>query len=508
MTDQRHRRKNLQIVIFLIIGFVGFLPLLGIAQDTSRAEVIFGEITVRALEEKLTDFTEIARDYTNYPVTADSYEELTNKILDAVLKDGYLYPVLTLSAVQPETEGNLTKLNPEFRLDRGERVVIDTVIYEGVKRTAPELLKRESAAILGKSPDSQKISAFLNNFKSYSFLTVQSQPEIVKTREGQFGLVVQLAEHSTNTFSGIVGYIPATATTEGYFTGEMNLNLNNISGRGRSLSVFWAKPNRYSQQIDLRYFEPWIRHTNFNAEGQFSQILRDTLVVLRSFEAGIGRRLFQNGSGALKFNYTSTMPTSGGRQLLGLNDLTTRGLGLSFRYDGRDYPLNPQKGVMVAINAFLSRRIEQNVGRLWQYQTEINGELDVKIRSQLVAACGWNLRGKWLSEGVPVYSDYYWFGGSRSLRGYATELFGGSEVAWLNNEIRWLIGKNGRAHIFFDQGYYRRSVEGLEKKYFPHSYGVGLRLDSRMGIIGLDYGFGEGDTFTTAKIHIFLESKF
>ncbi|HPC35410.1 MAG TPA: BamA/TamA family outer membrane protein [Candidatus Marinimicrobia bacterium] len=508
MTNQRYRRRVLRIIRCLLIGFVGWFPAWGIEQDTSRAEVIFGEITVKTLDETLTDFTEIARNYTTYPVTIDSYEELTNKMLDVVLKDGYLYPVLTLSAVHPETEGNLTKLNPEFCLDRGERVVIDTVIYEGIKRTAPELLKRESAAILGKSPDSQKISAFVNNFKSYSFLTVQSQPEIVKTREGQFGLVVQLAEHSTNIFSGVVGYIPATATTEGYFTGEVNLNLNNISGRGRNLSVFWAKPNRYSQQIDLRYFEPWIRHTNFNAEGQFSQILRDTLVVLRSFEAGIGRRLFQNGSGALKFNYSSTMPTSGGRQLLGLNDLTTRGLGLSGRYDGRDYPPNPQKGLMVAINAYFSRRIEQDANRLWQYQTEINGEFDAKIRPQLVAACGWNFKGKWLSEGVPIYSDYYWFGGARSLRGYANELFGGSEIAWLNNEIRWLIGKNGRAHIFFDQGYYRRSVEGVDKRYYLHSYGVGLRLDSRMGIIGLDYGFGEGDTFTTAKIHIFLETNF
>jgi len=33
-------------------------------------------------------------------------------------------------------------------------------------------------------------------------------------------------------------------------------------------------------------------------------------------------------------------------------------------------------------------------------------------------------------------------------------------------------------------------------------------LDSRMGIIGLDYVFGKGDTFTTAKIHVFLENRF
>jgi len=42
----------------------------------------------------------------------------------------------------------------------------------------------------------------------------------------------------------------------------------------------------------------------------------------------------------------------------------------------------------------------------------------------------------------------------------------------------------------------------------PNSFGIGMRLESRMGTIGLDYAFGEDDTFTTAKIHLHLENRF
>lgn len=500
----RRRRADICRIFWLILILIA----LGKAQDTTDVKIIYGEITINTLDGSAFERRSIIDHYADQTVSDNSYKELTNRILNAFIQDGYIYPVLTLNAVDPITVDKSTRLNPQFLIDRGEQVVIDTVIFTGVKRTAPELLNRESRFIFKQVPDQKKITAFTSNINYHPFLSVQSQPELVKTREGQYGLVVQIAERSVNNFSGVIGYIPETATAKGYFTGEVDINLNNIGGRGRRLNVYWSKANRYSQQIDLRYFEPWIRQSNFSAEGQFSQILRDTLVVMREFESGISRRLLRNGSAALKFNYSATMPTSGGRQLLGLTDLRTRGLGGAGRYDARDYPANPQKGFTIGFNAYVSRRIEQKMNRLWQYRVEVDGEVDLKLYSQLVATCGWNYKGKWLSKGVPVYSDYYWFGGARSLRGYANELFGGAEIAWLNNELRWLIGKNGRAHLFFDQGYYRRSLNGVDKRYYPSSYGIGLRLDSRAGVIGLDYGFGRGDTFSTAKIHVFLESTF
>jgi len=477
------------------------------SQQPATPPIVFGKITVWAIDSTAVEVAGINEYYADQMISEDAYAGLTKTILADALQEGFLYPVLTLNAVHPTISDNGTRLNPEFRLDRGERVVIDTVIYEGAGRTAPELLRRESAVLTGQTPDSKKIAAFIGNFRNYPFLRLKSQPEIVLTREGRYGLVVQVAEHSTNGFSGVIGYVPPTATTKGYVTGEVDIDLNNISNRGRRLNVFWAKPDRNSQQIAMSYFEPWILRSNYSFTGEFSQVLRDTLVVVREFDAGIGWRMFRRGSASLNLNYTTTMPTVSGRELLGLTDLSTRGVGITVTFDTRDYPANPRKGILLGGNTYVSRRADDGE-RLWQYQAELNGETALSLGHQLVTSCGWNYKGKWLSEGAPVYSDYYWFGGAHSLRGYANDLFGGAEVAWLSSELRWLIGKNGRAHLFFDQGYYRLPEAGPDNRNYPHSYGIGLRLDSRAGVIGLDYGFGEGDTFSTAKIHVFLESNF
>jgi outer membrane protein assembly factor BamA len=351
------------------------------------------------------------------------------------------------------------------------------------------------------------MAAFSANFRDYPFIKIKAVPEIIATREGGYGLLVKVTEQSANNFSGVVGYVPPTTITSGYVTGEVTIKLNNISGRGRRLNVYWAKPERNSQEIELSYYEPWIANSNYSFRGKFSQVLRDTLLVAREFEAGIGRRAFRKGSVALNFNYTATMPTVSGRELLRLTDVSTGGIGLNASFDSRDNQINPRRGIQANGSAYLSRRSEDGQG-LWQYRVGFNGEVALPLKPQLIAACFWNYEGKWLSAGAPVYGDYYWFGGARSLRGYADDLFGGSEVAWLNSELRWLIGRNGRMHLFFDQGYYRLPAKGADRRVCPHSYGVGLRLDSRMGIIGLDYGFGEGDTFSTAKIHVFLETNF
>ncbi len=476
-------------------------------QQPAPDKVIFGTITVLAVDSTHFDLAGIETHYATQPVNDATYKSLTKAIMSAVLQEGFLYPVLALSVIQPVERDSLTAINPVFRLDPGEKVIIDTVIYEGAERTSPELLCRESVVLIGQTPDTKKISTYLENFKNYPFLSIKSQPEIVKTRAGTFGLLVQVAEHSTNVFSGAVGYVPPTGTTKGYVTGEVEINLNNISGRGRRLNVYWSKPNRNSQQIDLSYYEPWILKTNYSATGRFSQVLRDTLAVIRELDIGFGRRMSRRGSASLNLNYTATMPTAGGRELLGLTDISTRGIGINIKYDSRDNPANPRRGILLGGNTYISRRTEDDK-RLWQDKFGVNGEAVLSLRPQFVAACIWNYRGQWLSEGVPVYSDYYWLGGARTLRGYANDLFGGSEVAGMNYELRWLISKNGRMHLFFDQGYYRLPVAGADGRSYPHSYGIGLRLDSRMGIIGLDYGFGRGDTFSTAKIHVFLETNF
>ena len=105
-------------------------------------------------------------------------------------------------------------------------------------------------------------------------------------------------------------------------------------------------------------------------------------------------------------------------------------------------------------------------------------------------------------------SDHFWFGGFGSLRGYRENQFHGTIVSWINVEYRFLIGRNSRVFLFSDWGFYQyEDATGIVNDILP-GYGVGIRFDTPLGVMGVDYGLGRGDTFSTGKIHFGIINSF
>ena len=109
-------------------------------------------------------------------------------------------------------------------------------------------------------------------------------------------------------------------------------------------------------------------------------------------------------------------------------------------------------------------------------------------------------------------SDLFRLGGANTLRGYREGQFLGSRVAWSNLEYRLLAGQRSYAFGFTDVGYVLtpdRPEVGLRKEELNRiGYGIGLRVDTPLGLIGVSLAFGQGDTFSTAKLHIRLANEF
>ena len=40
------------------------------------------------------------------------------------------------------------------------------------------------------------------------------------------------------------------------------------------------------------------------------------------------------------------------------------------------------------------------------------------------------------------------------------------------------------------------------------AYGFGIRIETRLGLFGVDYGLGEGDSFLQGKVHVGLVNWF
>jgi outer membrane protein insertion porin family len=109
-------------------------------------------------------------------------------------------------------------------------------------------------------------------------------------------------------------------------------------------------------------------------------------------------------------------------------------------------------------------------------------------------------------------SDLFRLGGASTLRGYREGQFLGSRIVWTNLEYRFLVAPRSFFYGFIDGGYIVQpdiaavKMTGSEQSKF--GYGIGVRMDSALGLIGVSFALGEGDTFSTAKIHIRLINEF
>ena len=488
--------RNLKLVIwFLVFGNVI------LAQDST----FFGNINVDSdsvivslqLDNFLNDYSRKSFDELNYNL-------FTEQLMQFPVQQGFLFPNLTLRKIDPTTQSDSLFMNPSFNLHFGEIIVIDTLIFKDLEKTSYKLLYKDLKFLYHRKYESEVNNILKQRLKKYSFLSCSGESEVIKTHDGKFGLLVSLQEQQSNSFSGVVGYVPKTANRDGYFTGLLDIDLKNINGMGRGFKIYWSKVNENSQELTLNYFEPHLLGSQFFTNIGFNQTLRDTLLVIRNFNFGLGNDMSQHGTIEITGTYESTLPTPPGREILQLTKNKIFKAGLRYIFDNRDLVTNPTQGFLFNAHNYLGSHEKDGKQKILT-QSEINAELNISLPQKLVINLNSFYKAKFIKESKLDYSDLFWFGGATSLRGYPEDFFSGNEIGSFGAELRWITGYYSRIFVFFDQGYYKTPDNEIN---LPNSFGIGMRLESRMGTIGLDYAFGEDDTFTTAKIHLHLKNRF
>ena len=76
-------------------------------------------------------------------------------------------------------------------------------------------------------------------------------------------------------------------------------------------------------------------------------------------------------------------------------------------------------------------------------------------------------------------------------------------------ECPYLLAPRYRVFLFFDGGYFYQKDRDLKViEDYKFGYGFGLRIETRLGVIGIDYGLGEGRGLTSGLVHVGLTNKF
>ena len=456
----------------------------------------------------------------NEPLQSVRLENDIHAMLELYSERGFPFTQINNDSITADSSG----IHLHLVIQEGPKVYLSEIQIEGNTATSAEVIEREVRLGPSELFSQEKLDRVHRRLERLQLFSAVSEPQLYILQGGsndslRGGLLLSVKEGNSNSFDGIIGYVPSTLpATKGYFTGDVFVAFRNLFGTARKAMVKWKRENELTQELELQYKEPWLFGIPLNIGGTFFQRKQDSSYVKNRIELNGDFAVTEELSFGGTVASESVYPSANAQQF-SVFESSTLFFGGEILYDTRDNLRSPTRGVRYSTSAqqgtkeitgperFLSLAPERNFS-IQKYSLNAEAYISTFIRQVLMVS----VHGKQISSSQLEVSDLYQFGGTNTLRGYRENQFYASKIAWVNLEYRFLTGRSSSLYGFTDGGYFSRpsdtnkGITSQEKSLY--GYGVGARIETGLGIMNISFALGEGDSFSQGKIHVGIVNEF
>ncbi|MCI0495057.1 BamA/TamA family outer membrane protein [candidate division KSB1 bacterium] len=485
-------------------------------------ELLVSKLNIIAKDSSLENEIQSLLDSRKRGTVEEAIKFNAEQILDYLDENGYPFGEISIDSLIIASNPDESKILLECHLGlhTGPPVTIDSIIVQGNSVTKPHVITREMRLQRGEIYNQQRINRSQNRLQRTGLLNQVDEPQIFLDSQGHGVLLVNVKEGNPNQLNAVLGYNPATNNREkGYVTGLIDVAFRNLLGTGRVVEAFWQKKDQRSQELRFHYVEPWVRGYPIHVGTGFQQTIQDTTFIRRNLSLEVDFPISDILSLQANIGKEDVLPDSFGQILYQLprsNSLLTR---IGFQYDTRDNLWNPARGLLYQTQYEYARKrvsaapyVNEQLIETGDFRRDrwlVDLELYVPTFRWQTILMGLHGRQVKSNESAISISDLFRFGGTNSVRGYREEEFSGEKIAWLNLEYRYLLAPRSRVFLFLDGGYfYQKNQDKNFIEDYKIGYGFGVRIETRLGIMGIDYGLGQGRGLTSGFVHVGLTNRF
>ncbi|MEI6157000.1 MAG: BamA/TamA family outer membrane protein, partial [Atribacterota bacterium] len=377
--------------------------------------------------------------------------------------------------------------------------IVENVRFDGLTKTKDTVLRRELTFSLPFAFDFSKIKKSMRAIYNLGFFDDIGMKIEPGSDSNHVVVVVKVIEKLTGEAGVGVGY-----SSEDGWLGFIKYQENNFGGNGQKLELRYEFGSRTLYR--LTFEEPWLLNSPtllfLSVYDQIrNQDNRVDNVIIGKYEEeriggqiGLGRKLNENWSARLVYkteNITLTpvegiTPDQGG---------ITNSLTPMVIYDTRDDVFNPHAGWYGSLQVELAGRFLGGDNNYTKYMLDVRDFINIGKDTVLAL----RFVGGLADTELPEYEKFS-VGGVMTLRGYDLSEFQGEQMLLFNAEYRWDIAKNLQLVFFGDAGYAWPLNDPIRFEDIKLGYGVGLRFETPIGPVRLDYGIGEAGAQTYFSI--------
>ncbi len=444
------------------------------------------------------------------------------------------YPKVEIEPKDIELSQETATVDFQLHIREGSQIQIGEVKVSGLQKTKTGAVLREIPVKPNQRFDQRNIDTSYRRLRNLGYF-YQINPNVLEAGEtaDKINFHAQVTEAKTGRLSGVIGYAPPETEVDAapQLTGILEASETNLLGTGRQFNLYWK--SGLLRIFRLRYAEPWIfgkpvtigvdygqlkqqrldreQFTGFppNDSGTVAEERSSSISAITNFG-----RVFE---GTLTLGYkqihvpntglpTTLSPVEVQPPITGpsteLQPYSGTKYSLTFRLtrDTRDYFLNPTRGRRDSI-AFEVSRSDFRLRKVWlSLQQYFPTWRKQTVAVELHGAAAWGVN-------IPP-TELFYLGGATTLRGYDEDWFSGPRRVYANIEYRYLVGPDSQIFVFTDLGAVTLMETPSVFDRLRVGYGFGARLESRGGILRLNYGLAAGDSLLRGKIHVSLGASF
>ncbi|EOZ92235.1 outer membrane protein, OMP85 family, putative [Indibacter alkaliphilus LW1] len=453
------------------------------------------------------------------------YTELS-RIFESVLttseNEGFPFASMRLDSISEKEN----KISAVLLYEPGPLITFDTLKVSGDSKINKQFLSN-FLQIRPKDPFSQrKINNSIRKLNELPYLKWSGEPELSFQNE-EATLYLPLDDRKINSIDGIIGFLPNELQGSGLLiTGQFDLMLYNVAGRGRNYELHWQRFNQTSQSLMVSALEPLVLGSNLDIQASFSLLKEDSTFLTRDFRLDFGYRL-EEGS-YLKFftrrQAGDLLQVSGLEEALRfpeVGDFRFNNYGLGFDKSWLDDVFFPRRGALaklefaignknVLVNTAIPEELYDDLEmRTLQYY--LKGSIEKYFYKNLNWGVYSRLVGGLMENPNLFANDLFRLGGLRTFRGFNENFFFANNYVYLNFEPRYYFDTYSYFMIFADVGRLENSVQNLPVD-FPFAAGIGFSLETGNGIFNFIYALGGSNVqdfaLNLSKIHFGYTGRF
>ncbi len=282
-------------------------------------------------------------------------EETIASALTFYENSGNPFARITISSVNFTSDSASEKYYADLILsiDRGKKSTIDKIEIDGNSKTKDYVITREMRLTKGENFSQQLVDEIPSRLNRLGYFEPVSLPDYYINSHNDGVLVIKVKEKQTNNFDGIIGYVPGDNNSSGYVTGLVNISLRNMFGTGRAAAIRWQQLDRNSQELELKYLEPWVLGLPLNINAGLYQRKQDTTYIQRTLNFSLEFLANENISASLTLSTESVIPSDSDTLSLTVYNSNSVTTGVNIKLDTRDDPYSPTQGLIVYQFLFL-----------------------------------------------------------------------------------------------------------------------------------------------------------